>query len=361
MKRVAAAVIAVCLCVTLAGCDLWLHGSYSSVTPHREDSDRTADSNTEVSSYTQLRNKLAELVSTGSEGAVLYYKGAEPNVIEQYMETAIRYLIHTDPIGAYAVESVTYEIGTNAGRQAVAINISYVHSRSEILRISYLDTMEDAVAETRKALQQCNASIVFRINDYQEVDFVQLVQDYVEENPDLCMEIPQVAVAVYPESGRMRVVELNFLYQTSRESLRQMQQSVEKVFESAELYVTGDADVWQKYYQLYSFLMERHNYTVETSITASYSLLQHGVGDSKAFATVYAAMCRRAGLDCRVVSGTRSGEAWYWNVILDQGEYKYLDLLRCSQNGTFRVRTAEEMSGYVWDYSQYQNADSEQP
>ena len=44
--------------------------------------------------------------------------------------------------------------------------------------------------------------------------------------------------------------------------------------------------------------MERYDYRIETSITPAYSLLRHGVGDSRAFAVVYAAMCQQAGLEC---------------------------------------------------------------
>ena len=153
--------------------------------------------------------------------------------------------------------------------------------------------------------------------------------------------------------GASRVLEMRFSYQTSRDTLRSMQQNVADVFESAELYVSGDGDKWEKYAQLYSFLMERHDYTLQTSITPSYSLLRHGVGDSKAFALVYAAMCRRAGLDCETVSGTKNGEVYTWNVIADGDVYYYVDLVRCSQNGRFYPARQWEMGGYVWDYSVY--------
>ena len=97
--------------------------------------------------------------------------------------------------------------------------------------------------------------------------------------------------------------------------------------------------------------MERYSYKVETSITPAYSLLCHGVGDCRAFANVYAAMCRKAGLECTVISGTRDAEAWFWNMIEIDGEYYYVDLLRCSQLGGFILRKDAEMKGYVWDYS----------
>ena len=104
--------------------------------------------------------------------------------------------------------------------------------------------------------------------------------------------------------------------------------------------------------------MERFDYKVETSITPSYSLLRHGVGDSRAFATVYAAMCRAANLECIVVTGTRSGEPWSWNMICEDGYYWHVDLLNSNEKGKFEKKLDADMEGYVWDYSAYPLCDN---
>ena len=132
-----------------------------------------------------------------------------------------------------------------------------------------------------------------------------------------------------------------------------MQGQISPMFRSAVLYVSGDAEDNRKLSQLFSFLMERFDYKLETSITPSYSLLRHGVGDAKAFAVVYAAMCRAAGLNCQVVTGTRAGEPWYWNLVEDNGIYFHVDLLQSSADGAFTEKTDDMMAGYVWDYSEY--------
>ena len=64
-------------------------------------------------------------------------------------------------------------------------------------------------------------------------------------------------------------------------------------------------------------------------------------------------MCRAAGLECIVVTGTRSGEPWTWNIICQDGAYWHVDLLRCNETGKFRRQLDMEMTGYVWDYSAY--------
>ena len=180
-----------------------------------------------------------------------------------------------------------------------------------------------------------------------------MVTDYAETYPQSVMEIPQVTAGIYPETGLNRVVELTFTYQTRRETLRQMQSQVAPVFDAAALYVSGEGADAQKYAQLYAFLIERFDYEITTSITPTYSLLRHGVGDNRAFALVYAAMCRVAGLECMTVTGTRDGEPWCWNIVLDNDRYFHVDLLRSNDLGGFREFTDAEMNGYVWDYSAY--------
>ena len=186
---------------------------------------------------------------------------------------------------------------------------------------------------------------------------VQIVQDYASTHPQDVMETPQVTEEVYG-IGHSRVLELTFSYQSGRDALRSMQSQVKPVFDSAVLYVSGEGAQGQKFSQLYAFLMERFDYKIETSITPAYSLLRHGVGDSRAFATVYAAMCRDAGLECIVVTGTRSGEPRTWNMICEDGFYWHVDLLRCNEDGRFLKALDADMEGYVWDYSAYPSCDN---
>jgi hypothetical protein len=251
------------------------------------------------------------------------------------------------------VDQITYELGTTSGHSALAVSISYNHNRAEIRGIKECDSMEAVNKQISMALNNCEAGVVLLINGYRDTDFTQQVQDYADNYPEFVMELPQTTVNMYPEKGSVRLVELKFTYQTSRESLRDMQNRVKPLFDSARLYVSGEASAREKYAQLYAFLMERATYEIQTSITPSYSLLHHGVGDSRAFAVVYASMCRWAGLDAMVVSGMVDGNPRFWNIICCDGVYYHLDLLRCNEQGQMRIHSDDQMQGYVWDYSAY--------
>jgi flagellar basal body-associated protein FliL len=346
-------VLLVMAVLALSGCVSWMDGSYVSVTPYEGPSPQEDQKMLSASDYLQLRNVMVEMVESGRESGLISVSGMEQNLITHYMNQVITHVTRENPIGAYAVDQISYELGTTSGQNALAVSITYNHNRAEIRRIKECDSMEAVSKQIALALNNCEAGVVLLINSYRETDFTQNVRDYADDYPEFVMELPQVTVNMYPEKGSVRLVELQFTYQTSRESLRDMQNRVKPLFDSARLYVSGDASETEKYAQLYAFLMERATYEIQTSITPSYSLLHHGVGDSRAFAVVYAAMCRWAGLDCMVVSGTVDGEPRFWNIICCDGANYHLDLLRCNEQGQINICADDQMQGYVWDYSAY--------
>lgn len=335
----------------LSGCS-WLDESYVSVSPHQQQRPNSPTDVITASNYLELMDALEEMIADGAEVAAINVAEYPTDALENGMEMAIRHAQENYPIGAYAVEEIRYELGTSSGEPALSISITYHHSRAEILRIRDVKDLSEAENVVSDALEGYEPGIVLLVENYFDRDFTQFVHDYAEEHPETVMETPQVTEGVYG-SGQGRVVELIFTYQTSRDALRRMQSQVQPVFDSASLYVSGDGADRQKYSQLYAFLMERFDYKIETSITPAYSLLRFGVGDSRAFATVYAAMCRSAGLACMTVTGTRAGEPRVWNIVLDDGRYYHVDLLYCNEIGQYRECTDSEMTSYVWDYSAY--------
>lgn len=345
--------ILLCLSLLLSGCGGWADGSYVSVQPHQEQSAEDNAEGIEAENASQLQSAMEALIERGTEQAVI----AVPNYPTEQLQTdsaqVIRYLTRDFPVGAYAVDRISYDFGTSGGHPAIALRISYVHTRAEIRSIKQAGSLEEAKNLLYEALDNCESGLVMQVAHYRQTDFTQLVADYCTAYPEKVMEQPEVSAALYPESAVQPVVELKFTYQTSRDTLRNMKKQVSPVFDAAVLYVSGDASDHTKLVQLYSFLMERFVYQQETSITPAYSLLRHGVGDSRAFATVYAAMCRLAGLECQVVTGTRDGAPYCWNMVRDGDRYCHVDLLRSLNSGGMTEYADSAMSGYVWDYSRF--------
>ena len=352
MKRIIISVLL--LALLLSGCSSWMDGEYHSVKPHASDGNQLSDDVVTVTGYNDLRDALVDMVESGRQYSTIYISGFTLEEVDQYMNTAIMHVFQNSAIGAYAVDEITFESGTSGGVAAIAVDVSYIHSRQEILRIKPAQDVAAVKNFIASSLRNCESSVVIKVDEYIGFDVEQYVKEYVNTNPHLCMELPQVSISVYPKQGRERVLEIFLTYQNSRTDLQVMQNIVTPIFAAAELYVQSSDGAAQKYEQLFSFLMERFDYKYETSITPVYSLLRYGVGDSKAIAMVYSIMCQNTELDCQVVSGTKNGEAYYWNMIrFDDTDY-HIDLLASSETGEFLPMVPDEMTGYVWDYNMYQ-------
>lgn len=351
MKRLAFLIVFMCLLLT--GCS-WLSGNYHSITPHRQQTGSADDTIEAADSYLQLRTALEKMVLSGSESGVISVAEIPEERLEDFLDMAVRYVEESFPMGAYAVEEITTQLGTVGSSTALAVEIRYLHGRQDILSVLQVENMDEVRKLIGNALTQYETGLVMLIESYQATDILQVVEDFAQENPGAVMEIPETSVQLFPSTGHQRVLELKFSYQSSRDNLRAMGDVVQRVFNSAALYVSHDTDDSQKLSQLYAFLMERFGeYQIKTSITPAYSLLNHGVGDSNAFAVVFAEMCQRADVECHVVVGTRRGEPWCWNLVQADGSWYHVDLLACRQLGGYSPMTDGQMGDYVWDYSAY--------
>ena len=352
MKRKAFAVILL-TSLLLSGCGSMLNGEYIWTEKYEPPQSQTGGEYVLISNYLQLQNALEDMVENGVVRRVFSVVGYVTDDQDADFSSAVKELKSTHPIAAYAVDEITYEIGTIAGNPVLVINISYLHNRSEIRDIINVEDNEAAMEKVYEALADCRESLVLQIQDYRMTDFSDLIEAYALKNPHIVMELPRVVEDVYPKTGKTRLVALEFHYQTSESDMKAMQETVAAVFADAKQHVAGKVSPYDRYVGLYTFLANRYEYIHESTDTPAFRLLYHGVGDSRAFAMVYAAMCRQAGLECQLVSGTRDGQSWYWNIIRYEGVYYHLDLLQCSEDGKFTFRGDGEMEGYVWDYTGY--------
>lgn len=348
MKKLGLFLLGAALCL-LTGCQTWQSGSYYWVEPLAGRYTQTEPVQmTPVIGYYDLRNAITDMADDGVTERLLDVDDYEGNLKDDVLQ-AVKYARETDPVGAYAFSRLSYQFDRIGNINVIKLKANFRHTREEVSAIEqvrYGQAMDQKIAE---ALDNFAPSLTLWISGYQETNFHQLIREYCDENPDKIMEYPAVLARVYPETGTSRVVDLQFNYDTPRDTMRTMQGVVNTIFSSAEGYVSYVEDEYTKASRLSSFLLELFDYVPERSDTPSYSLLCQGIGDSKAYANVFAAMCRKAGLWCQRVDGTRNGEEWSWNILRINDSYYYLDLLGDRELGQPNFRSDSQMAPYTWD------------
>lgn len=349
MKRTIIAVVLLGA-ILLSGCNRIFDGRYSSVTPHSMPSEiPTVQEKYTAKDRDELYAVVERLVHNGLTGATIDVSAYDQNQLDEDGRWVTETALKNDPIAAYAVDRIDFDRHIGASKPSLSVTVNYREDRSQVRGIQYVNNTQTAAAVIRQALDRCDGGVVMYIHDYAPTDFERIVTEYAQTMPNMVMELPQVSVGIYPEQGTTRVVELQLRYQTDRATLLRMQEAVQPVFESAKLYISGTAEPIQEYDQLASFLMRRFDYQIATSATPIYSLLCQGVGDSRAFAVVYAAMCRQSGLKSMVVSGEKNGQSHAWNMVAIDGYYYHVDLMEPE----FVLRTDAQMEGYGWEEENY--------
>lgn len=343
------AVLFVLTAVLLSGCSGWKSGSFASVSPHAGQYSQEDPVELEQAvSYMDLRDAVQSMTHEAAETCVLSVDSYEGN-LEEDVDSAIAFAKTEDPIGAYAIIQLSYRFDRIGSENVVILEGTYRHSRAEIAGI---ETARYGAALDRKledALDSFAPSVTLLVFGYQDTDFIQKVEKYARNNPDMVMERPKVGVHIYPEEGTNRVVELTFDYETSRDTMWTMRGAVETFFSSAEGYVGMAEDEYTKADRLYAFLAELLSENQEPSLTPTYSLLCQGSGDSAAAADVYAAMCWKAEVTCMRVDGTRDGEPWSWNIVRIGDSYAHVDLRADHREDGTVFLGDEDMEGYTWD------------
>ena len=348
MKKIQISFV-ILLMILFFGCSAWMDGYYASAKPHKEQNYLPDQTIMIPKDYEDVVEILENTVRSGQKKVAISIEKIDEDW-QMYMDDAAEYICDVYPMGTYAVSKISYAFIGETDEELLSVDISYSRSIADIDAVKNAQTEEEVAQILRDSLRGFHMSVAICVADYKTLDFDQIIRDYAVQYPQYVIEIPQVSAVMYPRNGKDRIVELFFNYENSRAALLQMKEEIRPIFEASEI-VSGEGADMDKFARLYSFLMNYHSYTLQTAITPAYSLLHHGVGDSNAFAMVYAAMCRQAGLVCDVVSGTRDGKAWCWNVVQIEGETFYVDLLRCQEEGGFAYKTAQEMTGYRWNPS----------
>ena len=358
MKRIVSLLLVILL---LAGCRSMYPDEYISIQEHdapfayRETSTAATETDAEteqsyrtVSTSIDIRRGIQDMILNGEESGrflLVHYIGS----VDEHMQNMFNALLIDSPKFNYAMEQFDWSLGRVEAGQIVDVRMKLRFTPQELRAIETRHFPEPAKSDIYMALRQLLSSFAIEVSGYRDTDFIEEIEQYALQHPDQIIETPEVSVAVYPSSGSVRVVDLHFIYQTNRETLRAQREDVNNFFDMVRNQLVLVDSEPRMVEVLYMHLVPLIGYSYSPNATV-YSQLLQKTGSSRTMASVAAYLCRSVGADCEIVKGERAGEEWYWNRVLWNDRWYYFDLHAAALSGEQpSLKTAEELEAYSWD------------
>ena len=350
MRKMMCAVMAALMLLS-TGCSSMLNRDYSSVTVHSATPTAEGDANTmRVQNYQELVNALIYLINQGEESGSIRYSGEEAD-FKKLMDEACLEVKQEDPLGAYAVDYIKYSVISIVGSYEADVQITYRRTREQMASIVDATGAAAIRSELSRALSSFDTEVVLRISYFEEDEayIQQLVRQAYLSNPATALDFPDAQVAMYPESGQQRIVEVTLTYHPSLQTLESWRNSLSREAERICQPLT-ELTIKEKLDGITGTLQSMGAYSAQGGSTA-YDALLGGGGDSQGVALAFSLLCRQVGVTCSVVDGQKNGQSHFWNVVQTASGYRHVDLSRTG-NVAYNVDQTMTQQGYVWDAQQ---------
>ncbi|MCD7801730.1 MAG: hypothetical protein LUH09_02280 [Clostridiales bacterium] len=354
-RRVAALLLALCLLPALSGCESLLERDYRSVSRHISQTSDTEDTSAlRAESYSDLVNSVQFFVSMGeTEGVVHLYQYSGD--VEQDVEDACQEVLEQDPLGAWALEDITWTSSRIVSYYECVFTFTYRHTVSEIASIQSVvgsNAIRDALGG---AISNYDSSLVLQVSSYyaQKELLLGLVQEAYCSLPGYAQGYPDVSISVYPQesTGTQQIVEISFTWSDSQETLQARAEAIASA--AATLVGTDPAQGEVGYWLLYSRLADGLSYSADSGRASVYTALVTGRTNSEGVALAFQYLCDQAGLTSLTVQGTLDGSPHWWNLVEIDDVWRHVDVTAGDSQEDFLRSDSQVSDRYTWNTEQY--------
>lgn len=336
-------------CIALSGCASMLERDYVSVTPHSSTkTDVGTSSVLRVENYPELVNSLIYFITNAEDSGVirLYTDAASA---EEMLYSARQEIMTEYPPAVYAVESITF--GTDALVTYVETNVSFTYRRtqqqvSSIVTANGLSAVRNVLSA---AMKDFSPECVLNINYFdQDEDFIRsLIRQAYYGAPTSALEYPELEINLYPDSGRQRIVEVLFHYDTDLTQLSQQAILLEQACDHTAQSVTRSDSVAQTALAAARAILNEGGYLPDAGSSA-YDALLGGGANREGLALAMAAVCTKLSIPCKVAEGYRRNTPHFWNVVHTEDGWRHIDLSQPDFIGNFCTDDQWHSDGYRW-------------
>ncbi len=282
-----------------------------------------------MENYQELVNALIYLISLGEEeGTVRMYNYDQD--VEQSLSNACLEVVQEDPLGAYSVDFIRYDVTPIVSYYEAAVEITYRRTREQVSAI-VAATGATAIRSQLKDLlppsaprPPCASATSRGTRPTSKPSF----REAYYASPDTALDLPEAQVYIYPqgeESGRQRIVEVLLTYHLEQKELQRRRTALARRANEIVVSIWGTEGTRPS--RPYLPLCWTPDTTIRRGGSA-YDALVAGAADSEGLALAALLLAQRLELTGMVVPGTLDGSPHFWNVVRTESGYRHLDLTR---------------------------------
>ena len=350
--------LALALLFPLAGCGNMFEEEYHYAAPFTYTVDAESGDAVEISNYNMLKTALMDLIGRHGEDAVFRFNNYHGSVSDDLASACLE-IRTTNPVGAYAVEALSYDTSRIVSYYVADVSVSYRRSAEELERVVWISTLQELDDLVRNTISDYGREMVLRVYMPQvdEAYIAGRAEEIYLSDPVTVVTEPVVEITSYPSEGSNRIYDVRLKYGPNTQKLRTMSRRLtEQISEMTADIPVEDAP--QMALNLAETLFSRMNGSAEKGSTA-YAAIVSRSADSKGIALAYKAICNALNMECLTVRGQQFGDAGaeehWWNIILLDGDYYHVDVSRFGEGRAeaFLIDDAGRWGEYLWDTADY--------
>jgi len=343
--------VVLAISMMLSGCASLLSRDFTSITPHS--TTPTADggdpSVIRAENYQGLVNALVYFVASGMEnGSIRIYNDWED--MESDLEDACLEVVQEDPLGAYCVDYIKCSLDPVVAYYEADISITYRRTREQVTSIVTATGTTAIRSELQQALSSFAPECVLRISYFDgDEDYIRtLCREAYLSTPDTALDMPELTISVYPETGRQRIVEILLSYHLDAQELVRRQAQLDQA-QAQLLLGLKSTQANAQLLEMTETLLSGCNYQPGSGSTAYHALVEEQA-DSLGLSLAMALLCQKLGLGYEIVEGALNGSPHCWIVVSTEAGWRHLDLTSFTgAEDSFHTDQELESLGYFWN------------
>lgn len=360
MKKAIILLLAATVLLTLCGCGSLFEREYYYETPYSGGIEPRSDQATEVRNYSMLKTVLTSMIVSHiekSEVRFINYNGSP----SEDLAAACFEVKSEHPLGAYAVESLSYDTSYVVSYYMANIYIGYKRTAEELKSIVYATDKADFDRCLTEASNRYDRKLVIRCYDasVDEAYIHSFLKQHYYDDPVTMVAEPGADVTGYPADGVSPIFDITFHYPLTAQRQRPMSLALSgKLAEAAQSMTETEQPKLALECAVYLSEKCARGSAESAYAGMAYGALVEGSANSKGYALAYRALCDALGLDCAVVEGSfgaMGGEPHFWNIVTLEGNHYHVDVSAFADDPAAAfLRSDDALWGaYLWDTAAY--------